>query len=89
MYKKKSTNKNKKLDEINSGLSDLKDEIEEMSEGEIEIEKPYKKVDIVENIFEFNLSKTGFFEGSFSWRGRGNQFDPRLHISRKTYLISI
>ena len=36
MYKRKSTNKNKTLvDEIESGLSNLKDEIEEMSEDEI------------------------------------------------------
>ena len=55
MYKRKSTNKNKKLvDEIESGLSDLKDEIEEMSEDELEIKKPYKIVDIVEKIPEFN-----------------------------------
>ena len=55
MCKRKSTSKNKKLvDEIESGLSDLKDEIEEMSEDELEIKKPYKIVDIAEKIPEFN-----------------------------------
>ena len=39
---------------IKSGLSDLKDEIEKMSEDEIEIEKPYKIVDIVKKILQFN-----------------------------------
>ena len=39
---------------IKSGLSDLKNEIERMSEDEIKIEKPYQKVDIVEKILEFN-----------------------------------
>ena len=39
---------------IKSGLSDFKDEIEKMSEDETEIEKPYKIVDIVEKILEFN-----------------------------------
>ena len=39
---------------IKSGLSDLMDEIEKMSGDEIEIEKPYKIVDIFEKILEFN-----------------------------------
>ena len=39
---------------IKSGLSDLKNEIERMSEDEIKIEKPYEIVDIVEKILEFN-----------------------------------
>ena len=39
---------------IKSGLSDLKDEIKEMSEDEIKIEKPHKTVDSVENILEFD-----------------------------------
>ena len=34
----------------------------------------------------FNPNKAGLFESSFSG---GNQFDPPLHISRSTYLISI
>ena len=39
---------------IKSSLSDLKNEIEKMSEDEIKIEKPYKIVDIVEKILEFS-----------------------------------
>ena len=39
---------------IKSGLSDLKDEIKEMSEDEIKIEKPDKIVDLVKKILEFN-----------------------------------
>ena len=39
---------------IESGLSDLKDEIKEMSEDEIKIEKPHKTVDTVEKILEFD-----------------------------------
>ena len=35
---------------IKSGLSDFKNEIENMSEKEKEIEKPYKIVDTVEKI---------------------------------------
>ena len=35
-------------------MSDLKNEIEEMSENEIEIDQPNKIVDIVEKIFDFN-----------------------------------
>ena len=39
---------------IKSGLSDLKKEIENMSEEEKEIEKPNEIIDIVEKILEFN-----------------------------------
>ena len=39
---------------IKSGLRDLKDEIEKMSEDEIEIEKSNKILDIVEKSLEFN-----------------------------------
>ena len=39
---------------IKGRLSDLKDEIEKMSEDEIEIEKSYEIVDIFEKILEFN-----------------------------------
>ena len=39
---------------IKSGLSYLKDEIKEMSEGEIKIEKPFETVNTVEKIPEFN-----------------------------------
>ena len=50
--------KNKELvNVINSGLRDLKEEIEDMSKKEKEIEKPYKSVNIVEKILEFNEQK--------------------------------
>ena len=52
-----TNNKKKNNDLINaikSGLSNLKNEVKEISEDEVEIEKPYKIVDIVEKIFEFN-----------------------------------
>ena len=39
---------------IESGLRDLKKEIEDMDEQEKETEKLNKIVDIVKNIFEFN-----------------------------------
>ena len=39
---------------VKSGLSDLKNEIEDFSEEEKEIEKPNEIVDIVEKILEFN-----------------------------------
>ena len=39
---------------IKSRLSDSKDEIEKMSEDEMEIKKPYKIANIVEKILEFN-----------------------------------
>ena len=42
------------VDVIKSGLNDLQDKFEKMYEDEIEIEKPYKIVDIVEKILEFN-----------------------------------
>ena len=38
---------------IKSGLNDLKNEIERMSEDKTKIEKPYEIVDIVEKILEF------------------------------------
>ena len=42
------------VDAINSGLSDLKKEIEAMSEEEKKIEELDKIVYIIENIVEFN-----------------------------------
>ena len=39
---------------IRSGLRDLKEEIEDMSEEEKEIKNPNEIVEIVENILEFN-----------------------------------
>ena len=52
-----ANNKKKNNDLINvikSELSDLKNEIEEISEDEIQIKQPDKIVDIVERILEFN-----------------------------------
>ena len=42
------------IDIIKSGLSDLKNEIEDMSEEEKEIEKPSEIIDIVEKVLNFN-----------------------------------
>ena len=39
---------------INSGLRDLKEEIEDMSEQEKETENPNEIVEIAEYIFDFN-----------------------------------
>ena len=53
----KQKNKNKYdtlINVIKSGLSDLKDEIKEMSEDEIENEKLDKILEIVEKILDFN-----------------------------------
>ena len=48
-------NKNSKLVElIKSGLRDLRNEIENMSREEKQIEKPNEIVNIVERILEFN-----------------------------------
>ena len=52
-----TTNKKKNNDlviVIKSGLSDLKKEIENMSEKEKEAEKPNEILDIVEKIIDFN-----------------------------------
>ena len=53
-----TTNDKKKNDDlgnlIKSGLSELKNEIENMNEEEKEIEKPNEIVDIVEKILEFS-----------------------------------
>ena len=52
-----TNNRKKKNDLVNvikSGLSDLENEIEKMSEDEIIIKKPYEIVDIDEKILEFN-----------------------------------
>ena len=63
---------------IKSGLSDLKDEIEKMSEDEIEIEKPYKIVDIVKKILEFNKQSQ---EGQGLKLLTPNQMLSRLQIT--------
>ena len=55
LFKTKDKNKNIKfVNMINSGLRDIKDEIEKMSKEEIEIEKPNEILDIVEKILEFS-----------------------------------
>ena len=55
LYKRKNTEENKKLvQSIKSCLVDLENEIEEMSENEIEIEKPCEIMNILEEILEFN-----------------------------------
>ena len=47
------------IDLINSGLRDLKKEIEDMSEQEKETEEPNGIVDIVEMTLEFNRQQQG------------------------------
>ena len=59
MLKVVNTAKNRKKNErlvnvIKTGLSHLQNEIKEMSDDELKIEKPDKIVDIVEKILEFN-----------------------------------
>ena len=55
LYETKNKNKNDKLvNLIKSGLSNLKDEITEISKDEIENEKPDKIVEIAEEILDFN-----------------------------------
>ena len=60
---KKSKNDLKKdkiqVNLITSGLRDLKKEIENMSEGEKEIDNPNETIDIVENILEFTRQQKG------------------------------
>ena len=55
LFRTNNKRKNKQLvGLIKSGLSHLKEDIEQMSENEIEVEKPYEMVDIIEMIFEVN-----------------------------------
>ena len=55
LYKTNDKEKNNKsVNVINSGLKDLKEEIEEMPQEKSEIEKPDKVVRIVEEILKFN-----------------------------------
>ena len=63
---------------IKSGLSDLKKEIENMSEEEKEIEKPNVIIDIVEKILEFDKQKQ---EGQGLKILTPNQMLSRLPIS--------
>ena len=58
LYRINDKCKNKDLvNVIKSGLTDLKNETENMSEEEKEIEKPNEIVNIVEEILEFNKQK--------------------------------
>ena len=52
-------NNSKLVDVIKSGLSDLKNETENMDEEEKETEKPNEIIDVVEEIIEFNQQKQG------------------------------
>ena len=55
VYTTNDKKKNKRLvNVIKSGLSDLKNGIEDMGEKEKEIEKPNEVIDVVEKILEFN-----------------------------------
>ena len=55
VYSTTVRSKNKKLvNVIKSGLSDLKNEIEKISDYEFQIEEPDKVVDIVKEILKFN-----------------------------------
>ena len=55
LYRIKNKKENKKfVDLIKSGLKGLKDEIKEMSENEIEIERPDKMVDLAQKMLEVN-----------------------------------
>ena len=47
------------VNSINSGLRDLKEKIEDMSEEEKEIENPNEIVDVVEMVPEFNRQQQG------------------------------
>ena len=47
------------VSKIKSGLRDLDEDVEDMSEKEKEIEKPNEIVDIVEMILEFNRKQQG------------------------------
>ena len=59
LFETKDKKKNNDLVKlIKSGLHDLKNEIKEMSEEEIEIEKPDKILRIVEEILDFNKKNT-------------------------------
>ena len=63
---------------IKSGLGDLKNETERISEDEIKYEKPYEIMDIVEKILEFNRQNQ---EGRGLKRLTPNQILSRLSIS--------
>ena len=55
LYCKRNKKENKKLvDLIKSALKDLKDQIKEMSENGIEVERQGKMVDLVQKVLQFN-----------------------------------
>ena len=57
---KNNPEKNKiRVNLINSGLRDLKEEIEDMSEEEKETKNSNRIIDIAENILEFNRQQRG------------------------------
>ena len=70
-------------------MSDLKNEIEEISDDEIEIEKPDKIVDIVEKILQFNRQNQegqglnpivpGIFLSDNAWEGAHSVPPPLPH----------
>ena len=56
LFRTNNKRKNKELVNLTkSGLSDLKEDIEQISESEIEIKKTFEMRDIVERILEFNI----------------------------------
>ena len=60
LYETKNKNKNNKLVKgIKNRWSDLKDEVEKISEDEKEIEQPDKILKIVEEILKFNRQQQG------------------------------
>ena len=64
---------------INSGLGDLKEEIEDMSEQEKETENPNEIVNLFENILDFNRQQQG--QGLQILGRTPNQMLSRLPIS--------
>ena len=77
---KKKKKKNKLVNLIKSGLSDLKDRIEEMPEDEKKIEQPAKILKIVEEIVEFN-------EENQSWKEL-KILTPNQTLSRLPILLA-
>ena len=57
LYKVNTNQNNELVNAINSGLKDLKEKTEVMSEEERKIEKPDKIVKIVREILKFNIQK--------------------------------
>ena len=79
LYNLNDTKKNNQLvNTIKIRLNDLKNEIKKMSEDEIKTEKPYKTVDIVEKILEFNKQNQ---EGQSFTSLTPNQMLSRLPIT--------